>query len=103
MKTRSLAPIFLLAAELCAQTPAITSVQNPASNILPGLPNFGIAQGQIFVLYGANMGPSTLAQASALPLLTTLSGTSVKITQGAIVYNAPLVYTLSSQLAAVMP
>lgn len=104
MTIRRLFPMFLLAAGLYAQTPAITSIQNPASNILPGLPNFGIAQGSIFVLYGTNIGPTTLAQAPALPLGTTLANTSVKITPpGGAAVLAPIVYVLNTQIAAVMP
>ena len=100
---RKLLSFFLLAGAVYAQTPVITSIQNPASNILPGLPNFGIAQGQIFVLYGSNMGPTTIAQPTALPLTNTLGGTSVAIKAGGIVFNAPIIYSLNSQIAAVMP
>jgi hypothetical protein len=31
----------------------------------PGLPNGGIAQGSIFVIFGDNLGPATLVQVSA--------------------------------------
>ena len=105
MKLRLLFPAFLFAASLYAQTPTITSIQNPASNILTGLPNFGIAQGSIFVLYGANLGPTTLAQPTALPWPNLLAGTSIKVTGlgSSTVYNAPLIYTLNSRVAAVMP
>jgi len=70
--------LSLMAAAGClmAQNPAPVSVQNPASNILPGLPNFGIAQGSIFVVYGTNLGPSTISVAPSLPLPAALSGTS---------------------------
>jgi len=100
-----LLPAFLFAVSLYAQAPAITSIQNPASNILPGLPNYGMAQGQIFVLYGANMGPTTIVQPTSLPLPVSLGGTSVKITGlgSTTVYNAPLIYALNTQVAAVMP
>jgi uncharacterized protein (TIGR03437 family) len=91
----------LMTTALSAQT--ITSVQNPASNILVGLPNYGIAQGSIFVLYGSNLGPTTISQAPVLPFGTTLSGTSIKITAGGSTYNAFMIYTLNSQVAAVMP
>ncbi len=105
MKICQLLAAFLFAVSLNAQAPAITSVQNPASNILPGLPNYGIAQGQIFVLYGTNMGPATIVQPTSLPLPVLLGGTSVKITGigSGTVYNAPLIYALNTQVAAVMP
>jgi uncharacterized protein (TIGR03437 family) len=92
---------LFFATGLFAQT--ITSVQNPASNILPGLPNYGIAEGSIFVIYGSGLGPAAISIAPTLPFGTTLSGTSVTIAAGGQNYAAFLVYTVSSQVAAVMP
>ena len=89
--------------------PSIASMQNAASNILLGQPNFGIAQGSIFDLYGANFGAAALAEASALPLPTTLAETSVTVTQGNNVFDVPMVFVVNnqaggySQLAGVMP
>ncbi|HEX4274410.1 MAG TPA: hypothetical protein VHZ74_03595, partial [Bryobacteraceae bacterium] len=74
-----------------------------ASNILPGLPNFGIAQGSVFVVYGAAMGPSTIVVAPTLPLQTSLGSTSIQVTVGGTTVNAPMLYTLKSQLAGVLP
>src|ERR1700722_3170576 len=105
MKIFRVLPAFLFALSLSAQIPTITSVQNPASNILPGLPNYGMAQGQIFVLYGTNLGPATIVQPTSLPLPVLLGGTSVTITGvgSPTVYKAPLIYALNTQVAAVMP
>ena len=91
----------LLTSTLFAQ--AITSVQNPASNILAGLPNYGIAQGSIFVIYGSGLGPAAISIAPTLPFGTLLSGTSVTITAGGQNFSAFMVYTLAGQVAAVMP
>ena len=88
---------------LLALVPGVTSVQNPASNIIPGLPNYGIAQGSIFVLYGSQLGPSTIAIAQSLPYQTTLAGTSITVTAGGLTFSPYIIYTLSSQVAAVMP
>jgi len=88
---------------LLAQVPVVTSIQNPASNILPGQPNFGIPQGSIFVLYGSGMGPSTISIAPSLPYSTTLGGTSITVTAGGLTFNPYIIYTLSTQVAAVMP
>jgi uncharacterized protein (TIGR03437 family) len=93
----------LSATGLFAQNPTPNSVQNPASNILPGLPNYGIAKGSIFVVYGSNMGPSTLVSAPSLPLQTSLGGTSIQVTVAGTTVNALIVYTLKSQVAAVLP
>ncbi len=83
--------------------PAPNSVQNPASNFLPGLPGFGSAQGSIIVVYGANLGPTALVQAASLPLQTSLANTSISVTVGATTVNLLMVYTVASQLAAVLP
>lgn len=89
-----------------AQIPSFTGVVNPASNIPPGIfQNSGIAQGSIFTVYGSNLGPASLVQASALPLPTTagLAGTSITITAGGTTVTAPMLYTSSGQVAAVLP
>ena len=102
--------VFMAASSgLFAAAPSIASLQNAASNIVLGQPNFGIAQGSIFALYGANFGPATLVEASALPLPTTLAETSVTVTQGNNVFDVPMVFVVNnqtggySQLAGVMP
>ncbi len=100
---------FAASGSLFAAAPSIASVQNAASNILLGQPNFGIAQGSIFVVYGANFGPAALAEASALPVPNTLAETSVTITQGGNVFDVPIIYVVNnqaagySQLGGVMP
>jgi uncharacterized protein (TIGR03437 family) len=88
-----------------APIPTLTSVQNPASNIPAALPNGGIAQGSIFVLYGSNMGPATLLEASGYPLPSAagLGGTVVTITVNGTTVTAPLVYSWTSQVAGVLP
>ncbi len=104
MRFFRLLPVLLGVACLNAAPPVITSIQNPASNILPGLPNFGIAQGQLFVLYGTDMGPTTLLQAPTLPLGTTLGGVTIKVTPpGGTAVNVPILYVLNTQIVAVMP
>jgi uncharacterized protein (TIGR03437 family) len=90
-------------ASAATPAPAPNSVQNPGSNFLPGLPGYGSAQGSIIVVYGSNMGPGALVQAPSLPLQTTLAGTSITVTVGATVVNLLMVYTVASQLAAVLP
>src|SRR5215469_7033644 len=100
---------FFAAAKVAAQTPTITAVVNAASNIPAGSPNFGIAQGSIFVVYGSNFGPTTVAQPSALPWPTTFAGTSVTVKQGSNTFNVPIVYVVNnqaggySQLGGIMP
>ena len=101
---RVLASLFV-AGRLAAAVPALTGVVNPASNIPPGLPNYGIAQGSIFVVYGSNLGPASLVAAAALPLPTTagLAGTSVSVTVNGMTVAAPMIYSFQTQVAAVLP
>ncbi len=94
---------LLASTSLLAVVPGITSVQNPASNIVTGLPNNGIAQGSIFVIYGSQLGPSSISIAQTLPYTTSLAGTSVKVVADSVSYDAPVIYTLNTQIAAVMP
>ncbi|OFW09468.1 MAG: hypothetical protein A3H27_02380 [Acidobacteria bacterium RIFCSPLOWO2_02_FULL_59_13] len=90
-----------------AQQPSIASngILNGASYALPGLPNAGIAQGSIFVIFGQNLGPASLVQVSSFPLPTSqgLAGTSVKVTVGGTTVDAIMLYTSAGQVAAVMP
>ncbi len=81
----------------------ITSVQNAASNISPGLPNAGIAQGSIFIVQGASLGPANISIATAAFQSTTLSNTSVAVTVGGTTVNAPMYYTSAGQVAALLP
>ena len=83
--------------------PTISSVANAASNIPPGLPNSDIAQGAIFVVFGAGIGPANLSIAPAAFQSIILSNTSVAVTVNGSTVNAPLYYTSSSQISALLP
>ena len=82
--------------------PIPTQISNSASYALFPAPNSAIAQGSLFVIFGINLGPNTLAQ-SGYPLTPTLSGTSVKVTVGSTSTDALLLYTSSRQVAAILP
>jgi len=62
-----------------------------------------IAQGSIFIVYGFSLGPADLVQANTLPLQLQLAGTSVAVTSGGATFNCPMVYTSSTQVAAILP
>lgn len=94
------------AAQLTAQTkPTIKSngVINAASYAGPGMPNYPIAQGSIFNIFGSGLGPATLVQSSGFPVPTTLAGTSISVTVGTVTVKPLILYTVDSQIAAVMP
>jgi uncharacterized protein (TIGR03437 family) len=89
-----------------AAGPAIATVQNNYSYLLPGVPNFGIAPGSIFIVTGSGLssGAPPVLQSSAAPgLQTTLNGTSISVTVGGKTTNPVLYYTSAAQLAAVLP
>jgi uncharacterized protein (TIGR03437 family) len=55
------------------------------------------------VIYGSNLSGTSLVQAPSLPLQTTLNNTSATVTVGSTTVNLFMVYTLNTQLAAVLP
>lgn len=97
----------VLSAAMCGSLfaqPAVNDggILNAASYASPQLPGGAIAQGSIFVVFGARMGPAAIALAG-FPLPSTLAGTNVKVTSGGQTLDCPLVYTLAGQLAAILP
>jgi uncharacterized protein (TIGR03437 family) len=83
--------------------PAISAVTNAASMIPPGLPNAGIAQGAIFIVFGSGLGPASIATSPTPFQSISLSDTTVAVTVGGTTVNAPLYYTCASQIAALLP
>jgi len=73
------------------------SVVNAASNLTPGLPNYGIAQGGMFILKGQHLGMSGVFQANSFPLPTDIKGTSMKITIAGTTVNVIMVYVFAGQ------
>ena len=108
MRTRPLilAAMAAFAACLIAQAqspnisgPSVTAVVNGASYITPGLPNAGIAQGSIFVVFGSDLGPANISFAPTAFQSTTLSNTSVSVTVAGTTVNALMYYTSAGQVA----
>jgi uncharacterized protein (TIGR03437 family) len=89
-----------------AGAPTISQVQNNYSFILPGLPNYGIAPGSLFIVKGTNLATNStpVLQSSAAPgLPTTLNGASISVTVGGTTTTPGIYYTSTGQLAAVLP
>lgn len=85
--------------------PAITMLQNNYSFLLPGVPNYGIAPGSLFVILGTGLSvdqPAAL-QSSAAGLPTTLNQTSVAVTVNGTTTHPALYYTSATALGAVLP
>lgn len=96
--------VFGCAAALSA-APTISGVTNAAGTLPPGLPNSGVAQGAVFAVYGSGLGPAALTQAPGFPLPTTqgLGGTTVTVTVNGVTETCIMIYTLATQIAAVLP
>jgi uncharacterized protein (TIGR03437 family) len=62
-----------------------------------------IAQGSIFTVFGRNLGPTTLVEVSTFPLQNILAGTSVTVSSGSTTLNCPMIFTINSQVAAILP
>ena len=89
---------------LTAQNPLINLVVNAASGIPRGLPNSGVAQGSLFMIWGVGLGSNTF-QFAPLPLSTAagLAGTSITITVNGTTMTAPMYFADTAQVIAVMP
>ena len=100
----SLAQLLVLFAGFATAQPRITGIQNNYSYLIPGTPNYAIAQGCIFTLYGASIGPAVLEQQGFSPALNrNLGGVSVKITVGGTTTEAVPYYVSAGQIAAILP
>jgi uncharacterized protein (TIGR03437 family) len=95
---------FLMGAAV-AQPPLIynRSIYNAASFMPAGVPAGAIAQGSIFTIFGAQLGPAKAVTASSFPLGTTLGGVSINVVQGATSVSAIPVYVSAGQINAIMP
>ena len=86
--------------------PVITGVLNNYSYILPGLPNYGIAPGSIFIIFGTGLSAagSAVLQSSAAPgLPASLNQTSVSVTVNGVTTTPSLYYATATGIAAVLP
>ncbi|HEY6345590.1 MAG TPA: hypothetical protein VIY49_29170 [Bryobacteraceae bacterium] len=86
--------------------PTISSLLNNYSYTLPGLPNYGIAPGSIFVIFGTNLNSQAFSglQSTASPgLQTSLNGTSISVTVNGVTTQPYIYYTSATQVAAVLP
>ena len=87
---------------LAQAPPNIVAIQNNYSYTLPFSPNYGIAQGSIFVVLGSNLAPSATGLQST-PLTTNLNGVTMTVTVGLTVTHPILYYVTPAQIAAILP
>ena len=86
--------------------PAITMIQNNYSYLVPGLPNYGIAPGSLFIIKGSGMASATTVTSlndpgAGLPM--SYNGASISVTVGGVTAGAPIYYAMATQIAAVLP
>jgi uncharacterized protein (TIGR03437 family) len=101
--TLSVSLTLLTTAALAQPVVSAGGILNAASYALNGLPNSGIAQGSMFIVFGSGLGPATISQISSFPLPLSLAGTSMKVTVNNVSADVPMIYTLSSQVAGILP
>ncbi len=82
--------------------PAVTGLANNYSYIPNGLPNYGIAQGSIFDIFGTDLAPSSTPLQS-VPLSTSLAGVTVTVTVNNTTTNVILYYVTPNQIAGILP
>lgn len=94
---------------ICAGTlraaPAIQAggVVNAASFRVSGVPGGGLAQGSLATVFGSGLGPAQGVSANTFPLGTTLSGVSVRLTQGSSNIDALPVFAIAGQVNFLVP
>ncbi len=103
MATSARLLLFLFPLCLYAQ-PRVTGLQNNYSYLLPNTPNYGIAQGSIFVLYGQGLAaPGVTSQGFNPALARTLNGTTIRVRSGSATADAIPYYVSPNQIAAILP
>lgn len=100
--TLLLAAPFAVFAQTSPQAPTIVALQNNYSYTLPFAPNYGIAQGSIFIIRGANLAPAS-TNLQAYPLPTLLLGVTLSVTINNTVTHPYLYYVTPGQIAAILP
>ncbi len=94
--------VGLLSAAPASGQPTINAIENNYSYILPYSPNYGIAQGSIFDIFGTDLA-STTTGLQSFPLSTTLKGTSIAVTVNGTTTQAIPYYVTPGQIAAILP
>ncbi len=83
--------------------PSVTGITNNYSNLAAGLPNYGIAPGSLFVIYGTDLTAAKNVPSNPFPLSNSLGGTSVSVTVNGTTVQPGLYYVYPTQIAAVLP
>ncbi len=76
-------------------------IVNNYSYVLPGLPNYGIAQGSIFDIFGTGL--ATTAASQGVPLQKTLAGVSITVTVNGVSAQAIPYFVTPLEISAILP
>lgn len=79
------------------------SVVNAASYQAPGLPSGSIAQGSVFTIFGAALGPAVGVEQHSFPLQNVFSSVAISVVQGKQTVSAIPLYVSQAQINALMP
>lgn len=99
---RTIVATAFLLGSVCLAQPQVAAVANNYSYTPAGMPNFGIAQGSIFDIFGSGLATST-STLQSVPLPTTLAGATVTVTVGTTSTQAILYFASPAQIAAILP
>lgn len=96
--------LFFAAGRVVARAqPRAGAAVNAASFLNSTLPNGKLAQGAMFTVFGAGLGPDSLRQVFQFPLRPELAGTSIQVTAGGETLDCLMIFTVSTQAAAILP
>jgi uncharacterized protein (TIGR03437 family) len=96
------AAFYVLATVSSFAQPKIHSVTNNYSYIPPGFPNYGIAQGSIFTVFGSGLASLT-TELQSTPLQSTREGVALTVTVNGTTTHPLIYYVSPTQIAAVLP
>jgi uncharacterized protein (TIGR03437 family) len=82
--------------------PTSIGLANNYSYTQGGLPNYGIAQGSIFDIFGTNLA-ATSTPLQSVPLSTSLAGVTVTVKVNNTTTNVILYYVTPTQIAGILP
>jgi uncharacterized protein (TIGR03437 family) len=82
--------------------PAITGLANNYSYIQPGMPNYGIALGSIFDIFGTSLAGTT-TPLQQVPLPASLSGVTISVTVNGAATHLIIYYLSLTQIVAILP
>ncbi|HYP05811.1 MAG TPA: hypothetical protein VER03_06210 [Bryobacteraceae bacterium] len=82
--------------------PRVDQLQNNYSYLLPSNPSYGIAQGSIFIIKGANLA-STTTGLQNVPLKTNLEGVTARVTVNGTSTDVIWYYVTPNQLGGILP